>query len=73
MKVSTKLFNEQQIRQFSSLNEDIQKLQDKISSGKNIVVASDDPVGSVDLSGYKTVKQQIRPIFKKCKFMLKQD
>ena len=28
MKVSTKLFNEQQVRQFSSLNEDIQKLQD---------------------------------------------
>ena len=59
MKVSTKLFNEQQIRQFSSLNEDIQKLQDKISSGKNIVVASDDPVGSVNLSGYKIVKQQL--------------
>ena len=59
MKVSTKLFNEQQIRQFSSLNEDIQKLQNKISSGKNIVVASDDPVGSVNLSGYKTVKQQL--------------
>ena len=59
MKVSTKLFNEQQIRQFSSLNEDIQKLQDRISSGKNIVVASDDPVGSVNLSGYKTVKQQL--------------
>ena len=59
MKVSTKLFNEQQIRQFSSLNEDIQKLQDKISSGKNIVVASDDPVGSVNLSGYKVVKQQL--------------
>ena len=39
MKVSTKLFNEQQIRQFSSLNEDIQKLQDKISSGKNIEAA----------------------------------
>ena len=36
MKVSTKLFNEQQVRQFSSLNEDIQKLQDRISSGKNI-------------------------------------
>lgn len=59
MKVSTKLFNEQQIRQFSSLNADIQKLQDRISSGKNIVVASDDPVGSVNLSGYKTVKQQL--------------
>ena len=59
MKVSSKLFNEQQIRQFSSLNEDIQKLQNKISSGKNIIVASDDPVGSVNLSGYKTVKQQL--------------
>ena len=59
MKVSTKLFNEQQIRQFSSLNEDIQKLQDKISSGKNIVVASDDPVGSVNLSGYKIINQQL--------------
>ena len=59
MKISTKLFNEQQVRQFSSLNEDIQKLQDRISSGKNIVVASDDPVGSVNLSGYKTVKQQL--------------
>ena len=59
MKVSTKLFNEQQIRQFSSLNGDIQKLQEKISSGKNIIVASDDPIGSVDLSGYKTVKNQI--------------
>ncbi len=59
MKVSTKLFNQQQIRQFSSLNEDIQKLQDKISTGKNIIVASDDPVGSVNLSGHKTVKQQL--------------
>ena len=59
MKVSTKLFNEQQIRQFSSLNQDIQKLQDKISSGKNIVVASDDPVGSVNLSGYKIINQQL--------------
>ena len=59
MKIRTKLFNEQQIRQFSSLNKDIQKLQDKIASGKNFVVASDDPVGSVNLSGYKTVKQQL--------------
>ncbi len=64
MKVSTKLFNQQQIRQFSSLNEDIQKLQNKISSGKNIIVASDDPIGSVDLSGYKTVKNQIDQFMK---------
>ncbi len=64
MKVSTKLFNEQQLRQFSSLNSDIQKLQDKISTGKNILVASDDPVGSVDISGYKSVKQQIEQYLK---------
>ena len=64
MKVSTKLFNEQQLRQFSNLNSEIQKLQDKISSGKNILVASDDPVGSVDLSGYKTVKHQLDQFLK---------
>ena len=58
MKVSTKLFNEQQIRQFSSLNEDIQKLQDRISSGKNIIVASDDPIGAVNLSGLQQVKER---------------
>ena len=41
MKVSTKLFNEQQIRQFSNLNSDIQKLQDNnfltIRAGENVV------------------------------------
>ena len=59
MKISTKLFNQQQVSTFSKLTENIQNLQSKISSGKNIVVASDDPVGSVNLSGYKTVKQQL--------------
>ena len=33
--------------------EKIQKIQDKISSGKNIIFASDDPVGAVQLSGMK--------------------
>ena len=35
--------------------ENIQKVQDKISSGKNILFSSDDPVGAVQLSGMKDV------------------
>jgi flagellar hook-associated protein 3 FlgL len=53
MKISNKLFNEQQLRQFSQNMEKIQKVQDKISSGKNITISSDDPVGAVQLSGMK--------------------
>ena len=37
MKISNRLFNDQQISQFSKNMSDIQKLQSKISSGKNIV------------------------------------
>ena len=55
MKISNKLFNDQQIRQFSQNMQDIQKLQSKISSGKNIIFASDDPVGAVELSGLNDV------------------
>ena len=51
MKVSTSLFNKQQVESFSKLNEDIQSLQNRISSGKNITRASDDPIGAVELSG----------------------
>lgn len=50
MQVSTKLFNEQQIRQFSKLTADIQEKQEKISSGRAILKASDDPVAAVNLS-----------------------
>ncbi len=53
MKISNKLFNDQQLSQFSNNMEKIQKIQDKISSGKNIIFASDDPVGAVQLSGMK--------------------
>lgn len=53
MKVSNKLFSDQQLNQFSKNMENIQKVQDKISSGKNIIFASDDPVGAVQLSGMK--------------------
>lgn len=59
MKVSTKLFNQQQLRQFSVLGEEIQKTQNKVSTGKNILVASDDPLGAVELSGLNVIKDQI--------------
>ena len=59
MQISSKLFNQQQVNQFSDINAELQTLQGKISSGKNILVASDDPVRSVELSGFKVVKEQI--------------
>mgnify|MGYP001240207850 CR=1 FL=1 len=42
MKISNKLFNEQQISQFSKQMETAQKIQAKISSGKNIIFACDE-------------------------------
>ena len=59
MQISSKLFNQQQVNQFSDINSELQKLQGKVSSGKNILVASDDPVKSVELSGMKVVKEQL--------------
>ncbi len=59
MKVSTKLFNQQQLKQFSTIGEEIQKTQNKVSTGKNILVASDDPLGAVELSGLSVVRDQI--------------
>ena len=59
MKISTKLFNQQQLKNFSSLNEEIQKTQNKISTGKNILLASDDPTGSVQLSGLQVILGRI--------------
>ena len=50
MKISSKLFNEQQLNLLSKQMENIQSVQSKIASGKNIVFASDDPVGAVELS-----------------------
>ena len=37
MQVSTKLFNDQQVRQFGKLTADIQQKQEKIASGKAIL------------------------------------
>ena len=56
MQISSKLFNQQQLKQFSSTTEELQDLQNKIATGENILRASDDPVGSVELSGLNVVK-----------------
>ena len=50
MQVSTKLLNQQQVRQFSKINERIADVQERVSTGKNILRASDDPVAAVNLS-----------------------
>jgi len=57
MQVSTKLFNDQQVRQFGKLTEDIQQKQEKISSGKAILRASDDPVVAANLSAAREQEQ----------------
>ena len=59
MQVSTKLFNQQQLQQFSSTTEELQNLQNKFATGQNILKASDDPIGSVQLSGLNVIKGQI--------------
>jgi len=57
MQISTKLFNDQQVRQFGKLNENIQNLQERVSSGQNILRASDDPVTAINLSVAKEQRQ----------------
>ena len=59
MRVSTKLFNAQQVRGFQEIRSDMQGIQEKIASGKNINRASDDPVGAVNLSVAKEQKEVI--------------
>ena len=60
MKISSKLFNEQQLNLLSKQMEKIQSVQSKISSGKNIVFASDDPVGAVELSGLNDISSKVQ-------------
>ena len=59
MRVSTKLFNAQQVRGFQDIRSEMQGIQEKIASGKNINRASDDPVGAVNLSVAKEQKEII--------------
>ena len=56
MQVSTKLFNQQAVNQFGKLTEEIQNIQAKVSTGKNILKSSDDPVAAVELSAAKEQK-----------------
>ena len=57
MQISSKLFNEQQLRRFSNLTGEIQNIQDKIASGKKILKASDDPIGAINLSAVNDQKK----------------
>ena len=50
MQVSTKLLNQQQVRQFSKINARIADVQERVSTGKSILRASDDPDAAVNLS-----------------------
>lgn len=50
MQISTKLFNEQSIARFNKQTAAIQDIQSKISTGKNILNASDDPTAAANLS-----------------------
>jgi len=56
MQVSTKLFNEQSVARFSDISGDIQNIQARIATGKNILKASDDPVAAVNISAAKEQK-----------------
>jgi len=50
MQVSTKLLNQQQVGQFGKLNANIADIQERISTGKKILRASDDPIAAANLS-----------------------
>jgi len=50
MPISTKLFNDQAIARFNRLTSDIQTVQGKIASGKQVLKASDDPVAAANIS-----------------------
>jgi len=50
MPISTKLFNDQAIARFNALTSDIQTVQGKIATGKQVLKASDDPVAAANIS-----------------------
>ena len=57
MQISNKLFNQQQLSHFGKLNKDIQHVQNKMASGKDILKASDDPLGAIQLSAVQDQKE----------------
>ena len=64
MRVSNKLFNEQQVRAFQNLRSDMQGIQEKIASGNKINRASDDPLGAVNLSAAREQQTLIKQFSK---------
>jgi flagellar hook-associated protein 3 FlgL len=50
MQVSTKVFNDQALARFGEASKEIQNVQAKIATGKNLLRASDDPVAAVEIS-----------------------
>ena len=56
MQISTKLFNQQQIKQFAQLTASIQESQEKIASGRAILRASEDPIAAIGLAAAKEQK-----------------
>lgn len=59
MQISTKVFNEQALGQFARATNEIQETQAKISTGKNLLRASDDPVAAANISAAKDQLQLI--------------
>ena len=59
MQISTKLFNQQTLDRLSNLHSEIQNRQARIATGKNLLKASDDPIGAVNISVAKEQKQEI--------------
>ncbi|MDA8717041.1 flagellar hook-associated protein FlgL [Alphaproteobacteria bacterium] len=68
MRVSNKLFNEQQVRAFQSMRSDMQGIQEKIASGNKINRASDDPMGAVNLSAAREQRTLIEQFSKNSDF-----
>ena len=64
MQISQKLFNQQAINNFAKLDAEIQKIQEQVSTGKNILSASDDPVNAVSLSVANEQKELYKDILK---------
>ena len=50
MQISTKVFNDQALANFADTNQNIQETQSRISTGKNLLRASDDPVAAANIS-----------------------
>jgi flagellin-like hook-associated protein FlgL len=66
MQVSTKLMNQQQVGQFGKLNANIADIQERISTGKKILRASDDPCCSSKSFCFKRTKSAALSISTQC-------